>query len=228
MGIEHHLLCLARIGPHEEHPAVARANRLPIDGLIDERNIVGLSQRRGRCSLRRPVDIAAHGAGRRGRGDRHGNAGIDRQPRGQPIRQPADQRRRIRRDTGRCREHRRVFGGQLVDDGHHRSRTACRVRSRSPSRNGSHASSGARSRTSVSATGSCCRAGSTATGEASSSAIRRDQNVSSQFLPAAKTRRMVTVSVPTTKAMVRRRSKPRMRRPGRMSERRCPMRPGRR
>ena len=32
MGVEHHLLGLARIGPHEQHPAVAQPDVRDLDG----------------------------------------------------------------------------------------------------------------------------------------------------------------------------------------------------
>ena len=65
MGIEHHLLRLARIGPHKEHPAVTQANmghfdggRRPIDhdNLVAPVELIGFAGRKaqghesGRCA----------------------------------------------------------------------------------------------------------------------------------------------------------------------------------
>jgi hypothetical protein len=43
VGVEHHLLCLARIGPHEQHPAVAQPDMRDLDRdrrAVDQHNLV--------------------------------------------------------------------------------------------------------------------------------------------------------------------------------------------
>jgi hypothetical protein len=80
MGVEHHLLCLARVAPHKQHPAVAEPD---MGGLHDHRHaieqddlmapveLIGFSRRKaqrnvGRCRrlpafLAPPSGVTAHG-----------------------------------------------------------------------------------------------------------------------------------------------------------------------
>ena len=68
VGVEHHLLALARIGPDEEHPAVAEADVRDLhrrrhavqhDDLVAPVELVGLARRERRAAQRRPPSCAA-------------------------------------------------------------------------------------------------------------------------------------------------------------------------